>query len=429
MKTVELSTALAPAMLPMVVNFAEQAGKAFGLSQPKQLKLAQAVEELFSFFAAQDQDDSTVRLLCRSGGYYVELDCIFPMSVLPVAAFNIAPNMQTDSIASLEEMGLLLAARAVDRLDVVRKTRESLEVRLIVEKDYPAGITALEPLDAGERYIVQPATGIEELKQFAQRVSDVYGAGAPAFFKFPGKVVNMVGSGEYDAALAIDDRGNVGGGIFWRQTGKMAEFYGPYLFAQQAGLAQAALDQALVKLAHTEAVCMVTLQPTSDIPGDYFERLGELVFKEPNNRQTRYKALYRQLGEDSGAVVYVNPVIHSFVKDCYDRLTLPRSIILSDCAGENLAEQSTFSVALDWHLHQAFLSKLAVGQDAQVNLAKHVEILRTEGILNIFFRLDAGRVEEAVLAPALLASGFVPRLILPWGGYGDVILFQHGQEN
>jgi hypothetical protein len=79
---------------------------------------------------------------------------------------------------------------------------------------------------------------------------------------------------------------------------------------------------------------------------------------------------------------------------------------------------------------QATLSSLWVGEDAAASLGEHVRALRKEGIADIYFRLDGGVAEQAMLGPALLAAGFVPRLIFPRGGRGDVILFacQEGGE-
>ena len=64
-----------------------------------------------------------------------------------------------------------------------------------------------------------------------------------------------------------------------------------------------------------------------------------------------------------------------------------------------------------------------MGEDAAANLGDHITALRLEGIADIFFKLDAGVAEQAMLGPALLAAGFAPRLIFPWEGRGDVILF------
>lgn len=427
-KNVELSIALTADMLPVVTGFAEQTGKTFGLSRAKQLKLALAVEELFVFLAKQDERRSAMRMTCRNGEYYVELACLFPMHVFSAAAFNITAKVSPDDTASLEEMGLLLAARSVDRLEVVRENREFLELRLAVEKEYPKVTGEVLPLEGNDCYVVQSLNN-EMLKQFAERVAGRYGKSAPAFFSYPGKVVDMAASGEYDAVLAVNKHGHVGAGIFWRQTGKMIEFFGPYIFSLQEGLSQIITDQALMKLARTQAICVVNLQPTKEVPQDYFETLGEIVITDSidNSKQVSQSVLYRQLEEDNGARVFVHPEIADFVKECYERLVLPRTILTAEYAGESIPEHSAFSVALDWPQHQAVLSVLAVGADAQSNLAEHVQLLRQEGIINLFFYLDIGKGEEALLVPALLATGFSPCLVLPWGGYGDLMLFKYGE--
>lgn len=424
----EITVGLIPEMLPVVTGFAEQTGKAFGLTLAQQHKLVLAVEELFAFLTKQDEQQSTVRVTCRNGGYYIELACLFPLHVLPAAAFNITAKVSLEDDDSLAEMGLLLAARAVDRLVVVRENREFLELRLVVEKEYPSAKAEVGSLTEQDGYIVQAASH-EMLKQFAQRVSKVYAKTAPDFFAFPGKVIDMTVSGEYDAVLGVDKQGHVGGGIFWQQTGKMIEFFGPYIFVSQAGLAQAITDQALVKLARTKALCMVNLQPTTEVPPDYFEMLGEIAITvgDVDKEKVKHQVLYRQLEEDNGAKVFAHPNIIGFMEESYDRLVLPRTLLTTEYAGEAMPAHSAFSVAIDWLRGQAFLSVLAVGQDALDNLKEHVVFLQKEGIANLFFYLDAGKAEEALLAPALLKAAFTPRLVLPWGGYGDLVLFQHGE--
>jgi hypothetical protein len=174
---------------------------------------------------------------------------------------------------------------------------------------------------------------------------------------------------------------------------------------------------------------MVNLQPTIDVPQDYFELLGEITIAAGgvNKEEVKHQVLYRQLEEDNGAKVFVHPEIAVFMEECYDRLVLPRTLLTTEYACEAMSEHSAFSVALDWPRQQAVLSVLALGQDALNNLKEHIVFLRKEGIVNLFFHLDVGKAEEALMVPALLAAGFTPRLVLPWGGHGDLVLFQHGE--
>jgi hypothetical protein len=68
------------------------------------------------------------------------------------------------------------------------------------------------------------------------------------------------------------------------------------------------------------------------------------------------------------------------------------------------------------------------GRDAAGNLARHVELLRNEGLTNILGSLDLGEAWQAEMIPAWLDGGFIPRLILPYAGRGDLLLLQYSGE-
>jgi hypothetical protein len=61
-------------------------------------------------------------------------------------------------------------------------------------------------------------------------------------------------------------------------------------------------------------------------------------------------------------------------------------------------------------------------------LSRHIQIFKTEGIRNILFEIDLGHAWQANLAPALMKHNFVPKMILPYAGTGDMVVFQHTGE-
>lgn len=425
---VELSAPLQVGMLPMVTGCVEQSVQAFGLRREEALALALAVEEVCSFLAAKAAGGQRIRLTCRHGGYYAEVICRFASRALPVRALNITAAVAADDEKSLEEMGFLLAARTVDQLRIFTEG-DTMGIHFIKEKIYPPA-PAAEPDDFTAKGAFRVFEGDPELlKQFARRVAAVYKHQAPPFFRFPGKVVDMVAGGEYGAVLLVDENRNVGGGMLWRNDGKMTEAYGPYVFNGQPQLARAVVEACLRKFARTGAVCLVIPAATAEAPRDYFETLGQLTLVV-DGVSLEQEALYRQMEEDNGSVTFVHPCLVPFVRDTYDRLCLPRQIEAVEAQGEARSAHSAFAVQLDRPAKKAVLSPLWVGEDAAANLAEHVLALRREGIVNIFFKVDAGVAGQALLGPALLAAGFVPRLIFPWEGRGDIILFayQEGGE-
>ncbi|MDT8903622.1 hypothetical protein [Anaeroselena agilis] len=418
----ELTVPLQVELLPVVTGCVEQSAQAFGLQRSESLALALATEEVFSYLAAKAAVGQSLRVTCRGGGYYAEVVCRFPGRALPVRALNITAAVADDE-ASLEEMGFLLAARTVDRLAIATEG-DSMSVSFVKEKAYPPAPAEVPPPFAVKGAFREYGDEPELLKQFARRVTAAYGRQAPPFFRFPGKIVDMVAGGEYGAVMLADDNRNIGGGMFWRKDAKMAEAYGPYVFVGASGLARDVVDACLRRFARTGTLCLVIPAATAEAPRDYFEPLGRLPLTAADGRREE-EALYRQLEEDNGSLIYVHPALATFVRDAYDRLCLPRQIEEVASFGEARSPYSAFAVSMDRPANKAVLSPIWVGEDAAASLAEHVRSLEREGVVNIFFKLDAGVAGKALLGPALLAAGFRPRLIIPWEGRGDVIVFAH----
>jgi len=410
---VEIKVPFKRELLPLVVSCVEQSAQAFGLRREESLPLALAAEEVFSFLTAQAQEQETMGLTCRFGGYYVETIYRFASRALPMRALNITAAVSVEDEKSLEDMGLLLAARSVDSLRFSTDEEGNMALHFLKEKGYPEFSSEQSHSNLSGETSFQVVNGQPELlKQFAGRVVKAYGKDAPSFFRFPGKLVDMVASGEYGAALLVDGKSNIGGGMLWRIGSKMVEAYGPYLFLAQPSLAQDLVEGCLGRIARTKAVCLVIRQGTAQTPQEYFESLGD-------------QALYRQLGEDNGTVAFIHPSLTPFLEKAYQDLFLPRQIQEVEYQGEKIASYSAFAAHIDREAQKVVLSTLGVGADAAQNLLEHVQVLREEGINELFFELDAGVPEQAILGPDLLTAGFVPTLILPWGGRGDIILFEH----
>ena len=426
-QSVELRIPLQEEMLPVIVNCAENTAQAFGFGKEEQLSLSLATEELFAFLSGQREDAGEMQFCCRHGGYYLEASCSFSRRALPTKVFNRTARTSLDDEAALAEMGLLLAARTVDHfcLEMLSDDRMGLQLRL--EKRYPqAKPEAFEELPSVGFALIEPER--EALKQFARRVLAVYADSAPEFFHYPGKLVDMLASGEYGAVLMQDGKGEIGGGFLWQHGGKMVEGFGPYVFSEQAGMAVSLVEGALNKLARTGVVCMTLRQATAQAPEGYFEPLGEVALTSVGGVVRRHTALYRQLEEDNGMSVFVHPAIEEFLRRQYGFLALPRKLQPAIYEGEEQLADSVLSTRLDRRKLTAFLAVLAPGADMQENLTMHVTALRSENIKNLFFELDLGKAAEVEAAPAILAAGFTPQFILPWGGRGDLLLLALPEE-
>ncbi|HOP48955.1 MAG TPA: hypothetical protein PK874_14980 [Desulfobacteraceae bacterium] len=429
---VYLSLMASPDFTPLAMAFVEKAAFGLKLGQAEALSLTLATEEIFSYLCRVAMPDQPVEIRCSSGGYYVKADFIFSAEDFNMRAFNVTATVSFDDEASLEEMGLLIASRSVERFYVSEEKDNRMRLTLIKEKAYPEGISLDVPevKPFMEFSIREPDP--DELKLFVMLVKHYYqGQITPNAFKYPGKVVDMVDGGEYQGALAIGKGGEVGGGIIWRWSGlKTIECFGPYIFNQayDSPMANDLLETCLGSIAKTHAVGLINLFPTHDLPGKYFEPLGTLKIFTSRDQSSSVTAYFRQMQEDPGTSVWSPPELEEFLQREYKRLFFPRQILPARDLGEMKSPFSVLSAEVDRSQDMVTLRPIRSGTDAYRNLSDHLSLFSRESIYNIFFEMDLGRPWESEFVPGLLKSGFKPKLVMPYAGKGDIVIFQLDRE-
>jgi hypothetical protein len=238
----------------------------------------------------------------------------------------------------------------------------------------------------------------------------------------------MIACGEYSATVALGDQGQIGGGIVWRRVGdKTVELFGPYVFHQPADseLANGLVDSCLGRIAKTEAIGLISRISTPELPKKYFEQIGSVDFIQPGGTSQPWSVYYRQLYEDPGCRVWAHPDLQGFLRAEYNRLSFAREIRLTRHEGERRPPYSVFAGQFERAHHQITLRAIWDGEDAAANLTQHIKVLKADNLPNIFFEIDLAQAWQANLTLALLENHFHPRLILPYGGQADVVVFQY----
>ncbi|MDQ7785097.1 MAG: hypothetical protein RDU20_19585 [Desulfomonilaceae bacterium] len=418
--------------LPLATSFVEKSALALGLEEGDALTLTLAAEEIFAYLCRTGAPERPVLMRCRGGGYFVETEFLFQPQEFDMRAFNLAVTPSLDTGQGIDETGLLIASRMVDRFHFASHDN-GLRVSLTKERAYPAPpdlTTAVtRPL---ERFsIASPEP--EELKELVRLIHSYYkGHVLPGNFDFPGKVADMAAARAYQAFVARDDAGHIGGGIIWGfPTQKTVGCSGPYVFGQPQSsvMARELIDECIGAVAKTQAVGIINRFPTEHLPVGYFERLGTLTVETSSGRYTEMPVLYRHLQEDPGATVWAHPLLKDFLEREYNRMVFARDIKSIRDEGEIRSQFSVISAEFDKLQAVVTLRPVWWGDDAQETLARDVEILENDGIHAIFFEMDLGRPWHSRFSPALEKTGFQPRLILPNCGKGDIVVFQHGTES
>lgn len=426
---VSLSVGADEIFLPLVTAFVENAANCFGMAMDESLRLTLAAEEVFMHLCRVVMPfGCPLKIKCSNGGYYTQAVFLVPTDDFNMRAFNLTATISTEDEAELESMGLVIASRSVDRFFLNRQEGGELRLTLIKEKAYPPlSVAASAVVGRLEKTALRPPMP-EEVKFISQLAATHYDARVLSdILLSPGKLADIIRVGEYDSLVALGMAGELGGAIFWHWFGdNVVECFGPYVFAQSPAsvIAENLLDGCLGAIARTRAVGIINTKPTPEFPRLNFESLGTLDDCDTDGSCIPVEAWFRLLHEDTGAAVWVHPGLEAFVRAEYARLVLPREIRIEMPTGENLPRYSVISAEFDRLRGRVNLRPMWPGADAAENVERHAKLTESENIRNVLFIIDLGLPWQTVFVPGLLNSGFEPRLLLPYAGKGDLVVFQ-----
>ncbi len=427
-RSIELTLPLSYDMLPIITHVTEQTGIAFGLSLNDIKRSVLACEDMYTYLSSHSDGNSDLTLKIKECGYYVKISFIFNPIPIPLQVLNITALSDPGDPRCLAQMEIFIVAHVVDRFILDQDTSDETVVHLIIEKQYPLAYDSnLNALPESFPFLSCTTGTHEEIKQAAIRVIQTYGSQVPDFFRYPGKILDIIASGEMEVAIYSDGKGNVAGCVFWAKGEHLIEVYGPYVFVPGHHAGEELTRFLLESVGRTGLKSLIIRHPTPGVPELWFEKLPPIGWNSNTNGSgdsfNSPTPLYRQLEEDTGATVVVHPEFAQAVSEWYDQLNLPRFIISSIPAGEAPDEFTVFSVRIDNNRKTTSLSMRSVGTDVEIILAAHINHLSEQGISRITYEMDLSNEMEVFLVSSLLKSGFSPSYIIPWGGSGDILVF------
>ncbi|WP_328285872.1 histidinol-phosphate transaminase [Maridesulfovibrio frigidus] len=418
--------------LRRVLSFVENGATCCGLGARETLSMTLAAEEIFIYLCQNADHDQMIDISCSPQTYYLRLDFKFTESKFDYRAFNLTHETNFGVEEDMLAIGLLLASRSVDQLRLVREQQKLFRLVLVKEKTYALPQSMSDPSPAVvfecEPRIATP----EAIELFAKMASyHLSPELLPQFFANPGKLRDMVASGEYNCAVASDAHGRQCGGMFWRcDTAKTLECYGPYLFEDQAGLEEqniytGLLNSCLKDLTRTPAIGLINRYPGAPLSSRDFEELGSYSVYKKDCETTTEVVYFRQLREDPGVKAWADTALEDFLLQEYRRLVLPREVeFIRPEENKIESEYSALTTSFQREQNVVTLRPLWPGCDMEDNVARHVCLLEKENWCNISAEIDLGIPWQAAFTKPLLKHGFIPRLVLPHAGQGDVVLFR-----
>jgi len=428
-RIVSLQLTARMSFLPVATHCVETVAKVFGLGREESLKLSLASEEIFSYLCSHVCRGEILDIRCSNGLSYVRVEFRFPVSALDMGALNIAASVSCENEDDMAEVGLAIASRTIDRLNIIAERQNRICLAIEKDKDYPPALeTSIAPVDlTGPLMVEMPDT--EGAKRYvtilAQCSPDPL---RPPFFSYPGKVADMVAAGECQVVTVVDAKGECAGGVLFRfWTARIVEMFGPHVFDQsrEGEIAAMLLDTCIARTARTKAIGLVNLTGIPPSVQSQFELLG-LLHHYPHDGETVHRqAFYRLLHEDQGCPVFSDAILKEYLRQEYSRLFLAREIREVRDQGEMKAGASIFSAEVRREGSVAILRPLWPGADLDDNVKRHLRFIKEEGINNIFFYLDLGVSWHASLMTVLITNHFRAALIIPFAGQADFLIFQY----
>ena len=413
--------------LPAATQFVGTTAAIFDLDKAGGLQLELATEEIFAFLCREIRHGEILEIQCRNGLYHVRVTFRFASSSLNLGAFNMTATFSAEG--DLGDMGLVIAARSIDRFNLAAESRRQISLSIEKDKRYPSSPDISFPPLANMEGLKVISPDAETLKRFIVQTAAMDSDPLrPPYLRYPGKVVDMIASGDCHALVAVTSHQAIAGGLLlFPRADRIIELIGPYAFhaGQASVITHLLLDACFVRAARTKSIAMLSRAglPVSCLP--QFEALGELQYYGTSGNSRKRSVFYRLLHEDPGCVIWTAAVLRDYLTKEYERLYLAREIREVRDDGEARSGVSVFSATLDRSHSEAILHPMWPGADETENVKKHLQCFHEESICNIFFELDLGIPWQASLIPVLLATRFEPALLIPFAGQSDILVLQY----
>ncbi len=417
-----------PSFLALAVSFAETAAQVYGFGHAERHTLELSAEEIFTWLCRMLGPAEPVEIRARNGIYRLTLEFLFKPGALNLRVLNLTAKPPIEPGDGFEDLGLFVVARMVDSLKLTGESDGRTCLTVVVERRYEEAIVTLPaPSPIVQSWQIQTA-GREDIQFLAALVKAHYAATAcPRFLNVAGQAADMLAAGDLKAALAAAQGGAICGGILWRWiSDRIIEMLGPFVFpvSQPPALTEAMMEHLIVWAAKTPAIGILCRREAGQpIPGG-FDLLGAVRGQPDGSAAPDEVWALRLLREDEGAAVSCHPALELFLRREYDRLALPRQLRVIPFSGTGTPEPTVLTCATNRARGQVWLKGLSFGPDAAANLREHLALFTEQHLTRVLFELDLGVAWQSAFTPALLETGFVPRLVVPCAGRGDAVVFE-----
>ena len=133
---------------------------------------------------------------------------------------------------------------------------------------------------------------------------------------------------------------------------------------------------------------------------------------------------FRVVAEDGGAAAWADDISRPFLEVFYEALGLDRGLQDAPEPQHSRPAQGLLAAEIDRVASRVTLRPLLDGVDLPELVERHIDRFADEGLDDFRFETDHGVPWQGRIGRDLMRAGFFPRVVLPHGGLGDVIVWE-----
>ena len=251
------------------------------------------------------------------------------------------------------------------------------------------------------------------ISSFSARVFAKFGKDADAFITREALFYDNLICGEVSAILLRDENGECAGGAVWQKSNGVIVIMMCCVFDDDKANITSLLNLARTRMSGTDATFAISKKIHCEQVASEF-RFSDKIYR------------YEPLHVTDELVSYVSSDLLNFVKKRYAEFGVRREIREITYEHRFYEPYSVLSSKIDADDSEAVLSPMFAGDDLKSNIIRHVNVLKRIGIEKIYFQLDLGDPEEAIMSGLVKSCGFEPTYLWPSSDEnGDAVVFVH----
>ncbi|GAU08953.1 ATP-binding protein [Desulfoplanes formicivorans] len=420
--------------IPEVTGFIETTASRHGFTPQASMKLQLAVEEIVQYIAGTAPGQMLTFML-QTWANHMTLLVELAADAVDLRIFNLTWKTDLESQASLNAMGLNLAARYADRFALSQTENGMLRFQFGVDREIPdmASVTT-PPAPFSHWRLTRPR---------AQHMPMCHALAARCLGRFKnlpslihvGRLHNLCLHDELNGAVAVSDQDQVVGcALSARGQDGLTSFFGPFVSLscsteERQRMAVSLTEYALEQTARKNIPGMYCLFNDPDcFPAHYFTRIGKMALLCRDGSREHVPAHYFPLRDDPGADLYFHPLVQDFLQARIREQYLSRQMIDASPLHQEICSKhphTVLGVDMDPKSLTVRMHLLMYGADVVTILDDHLRLFAQKGMRTLLFTTDLSRPSHALILPHLLERGFETAVFVPLGNQGgDQLVLQ-----